>query len=166
MAFTSSLLVILAHFVNPEKHLLLMLMEDDNDLWQVVVYLGLLATMLCPSHFLPTLLPHSSSLAMYCSVQLALHLLTAAGSTMLAANVHPGLCLTNLTSFASFSLLSPLIYGSFLHNWFAANQPSLLFAYKAQLDDGEEEPSSIINMSRDEDDLEGSHGESLIVRPN
>merc|ERR1712168_236929 len=62
------------------------------------------------------------------------------------------LCLT------SFSLLSPLIYGSFLHNWFAANQPSLLFAYKAQLDDGEEEPSSIINMSRDEDDLEGSHG--------
>merc|ERR1712107_421794 len=26
----------------------------------VMIYLGLLATMLCPSHFLPTLLPHSS----------------------------------------------------------------------------------------------------------
>merc|ERR1711973_691336 len=126
----------------------------------VMIYLGLLATMLCPTHFLPTLLPHSSSLAIYCSIQLALHLLTAAGSAMLAANVHPGLCLTNLTSFASFSLLSPLIFGCFLHNWFAANHPNLLFAYKAQLDDGEEEPSSIINMSRDEG------GEDLIGRPN
>jgi len=132
----------------------------------VVVYLGLLATMLCPSHFLPTLLPHSSSLAIYSSIQLALHLLTAAGSAMLATNVHPGLCLTNLTSFASFSLLSPLIFGCFLHNWFAATQPNLLFAYKAQLDDGEEEPSSIINMSRDEDVVEDSHEESLIGRQN
>ena len=146
-----------------------MFMKDDNDLSQVVVYLGLLATMLCPSHFLPTLLPHSSSLAIYYSIQLALHLLTAAGSAMLATNVHPGLCLTNLTSFASFSLLSPLIFGCFLHNWFTANQPSLLFAYKAQLDDGEEEPASIINMSRDA--VEISQEESLRVefenvRPN
>ena len=68
-------------------------------------------------------------------------------------------------TFASFSLLSPLVFGSFLHNWFTANQPNLLFAYKAQLDDGEEEPTSIINMSRDEDAIEGSHEESLIVRP-
>merc|ERR1712032_894389 len=93
-------------------------------------------------------------------------LLTAAGSAMLAISVHPGLCLTNLTSFASFSLLSPLIFGCFLHNWFAATQPNLLFAYKAQLDDGEEEPSSIINMSRDEDVVEDSHVESLIGRQN
>merc|ERR1711936_111478 len=132
----------------------------------VVVYAILLATMLCPSHFLPTLLPHSSSLAIYCSIQLALHLLTAAGSAMLAVNVHPGLCLTNLTSFAAFSLLSPLIFGCFLHNWFASTQPNLLFAYKAQLDDGEEEPTSAINLSGDNAVVVVSPEERLIGEPN
>ena len=107
----------------------------------MVVYLGLLATMLCPSHFLPTLLPHSSSLAIYCSVQLALHLLTAAGSAMLAANVHPGLCLTNISTYFYFSSLSPFLYISILKSdKFRPNiLKNLQFSYSAQYNEDEEE---------------------------
>merc|ERR1712226_1505566 len=99
------------------------------------------------------MLPHSYCFFIYCGTQFALHSLTSVGSVLLSVNIHSGLCLTTITSYISFSLLSPLIFVCFLQNWFAATQPSLLFAYKVQLDEMEDDscmPTSAVQSFREE----------------
>lgn len=103
-----------------------------------LLHLLLLASMLRPTALLPAPLPPTAGLALYCAAQLALHTLAAAGAALLASHSHAGLCLTTVTSFASSTLLPPLIYACLLVSWRAPAQPSLLFQYKAQLDDTEE----------------------------
>lgn len=127
-----------------------------------LAYLLLLLSLLLPSSLLPSLLPPSPSLTLYTSTQLALHSLTAAGALMLVTNHHFGLCLTNMTSFVSFSLLSPLVFCCFLHDWLATSRPSLLFAYKAQQDWEEEDVASVSavqSFRHDQEEEEKEEGE-------
>merc|ERR1712126_591191 len=119
-----------------------------------ILYLLLLMTMICPSNFLPSLLPHSYYFFIYCGIQFILHSLTSIGAILLSINIHSGLCLTTITSFISFSMLSPLIFVCFLQNWFTATQSSLNFSYKVQLDDMEEDsylPTSAVQSFKQEE---------------
>merc|ERR1719167_2115407 len=68
-----------------------------------------------------------------------MNVLTFLGATLLALNNHTGLCITNLTSYAYFTLLAPLTYFCFLRSGFSSSMPSLLFAYKAQTNEEEED---------------------------
>jgi len=106
----------------------------------IFFYTIILCAQLCPTKIL-TMLPHPRMFYCYISVQLITNLLTGLGATLLAINTHSGLCLTNMTSYAYFTMLAPLTYFCFLHTWFTTAQPSLLFAYKAQLDEEEEDPT-------------------------
>lgn len=104
----------------------------------IFFYSMILCAPLCPTKSL-TMLPHPRLFYCYISAQLVTNLLTGLGATLMAMNNHSGLCITNMTSYAYFSLLAPLTYFCFLHPWFTTAQPSLLFAYKAQLDEEEED---------------------------
>jgi len=104
----------------------------------VSFYSLVLCAPLCPTKHL-SVMPNPRLFYCYISIQLLTNLLAGLGATLIAVNSHSGLCLTNMTSYAYFTLLAPTIYFCFLHNWFTTAQPSLLFAYRAQLDEEEED---------------------------
>ena len=86
-----------------------------------------------------SMLPHPRFFYCYILVNLFSNVMTGLGAILLAINIHSGLCINNMTSYAYFTLLPPLTYFCFLHAWFTTAQPSLLFAYKAQMDDDEDD---------------------------
>jgi len=104
----------------------------------IIFYSLILCAPLFPTKNI-TLLPHPRLFYCYIVVQLFTNTLTGMGTLLLAMNTHWGLCITNMTSYAYFSLLAPLTYYCFLHPWFTTAQPSMLFAYKAQVDDEDED---------------------------
>jgi len=104
----------------------------------VTFYSLVLFASLCPTKHL-TLLPHPRLFYCYAMVQLVTNMLATLGATLIAINNHSGMCLTNMTSYAYFTLLSPVTYLCFLHTWITGSQPSLLFSYRAQLDEEEED---------------------------
>ncbi|KAG8232896.1 hypothetical protein J437_LFUL013434 [Ladona fulva] len=60
-----------------------------------------------------------------------------------------GLCTVDLTSILYFTLLTPLVYHTFLSEFFGVSQPSILFSYKAQVDDtmeGEGEGEDTVSL--------------------
>ncbi|XP_046387651.1 transmembrane protein adipocyte-associated 1-like [Ischnura elegans] len=60
-----------------------------------------------------------------------------------------GLCTVDLTSVLYFTLLTPLVYHTFLSEFFGISQPSILFSYKAQVDDtmeGEGEGEDTVSL--------------------
>ena len=77
----------------------------------------------------------------YCMVLLGVNLMYGVGATLLAANLHSGLCLTNLAGFTYFSFLPALAYSCL----FAGSAG--LFAYRAQQDeeveDEDDAPASV-----------------------
>jgi len=104
----------------------------------VLFYSIVLCAPLFPTKHL-SLMPNSRLFYCYITVQLLTNLLTGLGATLINMNNHSGMCVTNMTSYAYFTLLAPLTYLCFLHTWFSTAQPGLLFAYKAQLDEEEED---------------------------
>ncbi|GBP13895.1 Transmembrane protein adipocyte-associated 1 homolog [Eumeta japonica] len=60
----------------------------------------------------------------------------AAGAAMLAwGGVPCGLCIIDVTTWLYFSLYTPLVYHTFLSEFFSVSQPSIMFSYKAQMDE-------------------------------
>lgn len=60
-----------------------------------------------------------------------------------------GLCTVDFTSVLYFTLLTPLVYHTFLSEFFGVSQPSILFSYKAQVDDtmeGEGEGEDTVSL--------------------
>jgi len=134
----------------------------------ILFYSIILLAPLFPTKSL-TLMPHPRLFYCYISVQLVTNLLTGLGATLIAMNKHSGMCITNMTSYAYFSLLAPLTYLCFLHAWFTTAQPSLLFAYKAQLDEEEDDAtfptSSSIQSFQLGTDPPAVSGGSFVVDP-
>ncbi|VVC96589.1 unnamed protein product [Leptidea sinapis] len=46
-----------------------------------------------------------------------------------------GLCVVDITTWLYFSLYTPLVYHTFLSEFFSVSQPSIMFSYKAQMDE-------------------------------
>eukprot|EP00095_Tigriopus_kingsejongensis_P000937 maker-scaffold360_size197209-snap-gene-0.36 protein:Tk00937 transcript:maker-scaffold360_size197209-snap-gene-0.36-mRNA-1 annotation:"transmembrane protein adipocyte-associated 1 homolog" len=83
-------------------------------------------------------LPHRLSFYRYVAYLLVLYATQTVGIVVYTG--HPdGLCIVNLTSFLYFTTFPPIIYYTFLRSFFGSTQPQLLFAYKSQVDEFEDE---------------------------
>lgn len=103
-----------------------------------LVYLFVLLLPFLPCrHYVS--LPHKRSFYQYVGFLMVLNGVQTAGSLMVYCNIGAGLCVVNLTTFLYFTTFTPIVYYTFLRGFFKVAQPQLLFSYKAQVDDFEED---------------------------
>ncbi|RZF41560.1 hypothetical protein LSTR_LSTR000274 [Laodelphax striatellus] len=84
-------------------------------------------------------LPAKRSFYVYIVLLALLNLCSSIGSGMLFYNIRHGLCVVDVTTCLYFTLYTPLVYHTFLSEFFGVSQPSIMFSYKAQVDDTMEE---------------------------
>lgn len=108
------------------------------------MYLAVLTMPLLPCVRLGSItLPNKPSFYQYSGFLLLVHLLQAIGAGMLYFQVNPnGLCILNFGTFLYMTVFTPLVYSTFLGPFFKTAQPTLLFTYKAQIDDEEDEENA------------------------
>ncbi|XP_040577172.1 transmembrane protein adipocyte-associated 1 homolog [Lepeophtheirus salmonis] len=94
----------------------------------------LILPCLTPCHKYVWALPQKRSFYYYSTSLLLLNLFQIMGTLLLIYNPL-GLCFLNASIYLYFTLLIPIIYITFLRGFFKTAQPSLLFSYKAQVDD-------------------------------
>uniref|UniRef100_A0A8C7ZGC8 Integral membrane protein GPR175 n=1 Tax=Oryzias sinensis TaxID=183150 RepID=A0A8C7ZGC8_9TELE len=82
-------------------------------------------------------LPSKKSFYVYAAILSLLNFVQGLGSALLCAGVIEGLCCVDVTTFLYFSAFAPLIYVTFLKNFFGS-EPKILFSYKSQVDEPEE----------------------------
>ncbi|ELU09696.1 hypothetical protein CAPTEDRAFT_179108 [Capitella teleta] len=81
-------------------------------------------------------LPTKRSFYAYCGLLAALNFTQSVGSGLLYYHISNGMCVVDVTSFIYFTCFAPLVYGTFLRDFFSSTQPpSILFSYKAQTDE-------------------------------
>ncbi|GAB0088518.1 hypothetical protein DMENIID0001_029650 [Sergentomyia squamirostris] len=80
-------------------------------------------------------LPAKRSFYAYVATLCLLDSLQALGAGLLNWDVPEGLCLLNITSGTYFTFYIPLVYVTFLREFFSISQPTILFSYKTQVDD-------------------------------
>lgn len=87
--------------------------------------------------------PYRAFMGPYCGLMFVLNMVQALGAFILLAQQNPtGICLVNMTNYIYLAIYTPIVYFSFISPFFKAAQPTLLFSYKAQVDDMEELPQS------------------------
>ncbi|XP_054278538.1 transmembrane protein adipocyte-associated 1 homolog [Macrosteles quadrilineatus] len=84
-------------------------------------------------------LPTKKSFYLYILFLALLNIAQSAGSGMLFYGVREGLCVVDITTCVYFTLFTPLVYHTFLSEFFGVSQPSIMFSYKAQVDDNMED---------------------------
>ncbi|XP_070557529.1 transmembrane protein adipocyte-associated 1 homolog [Ptychodera flava] len=98
------------------------------------------------------LLPSKKSFYVYVFVLAVLNLHQATGAMLVYMNEKAGLCIVDVTTYLYFTCFAPLIYWTFLRDFFKVPATTILFSYKAQLDDGDNEvdmPHSYSTSSKD-----------------
>lgn len=80
-------------------------------------------------------LPVKQSFYWYALFLALLNLAQASGSGLYYYNVDEGICVVDVTSYLYFTIFTPLVYKTFLADFFGISQPSIMFSYKAQTDD-------------------------------
>lgn len=80
-------------------------------------------------------LPSKKSFYYYALFLAMLNLCQAIGSALLYTGTLNGLCVVDVTSYIYFTAFHPLVYGTFLRDFFKNAQPSILFSYKYQQDE-------------------------------
>ncbi|XP_033116540.1 transmembrane protein adipocyte-associated 1 homolog [Anneissia japonica] len=84
-------------------------------------------------------LPSKRSFYYYCTCLSVLNGIQAIGCAILHYNITQGLCIIDVTSYLYFTCFAPLVYLTFLHNFLRSPQPALLFSYKPQIDEVDDE---------------------------
>ncbi|XP_043285197.1 transmembrane protein adipocyte-associated 1 homolog isoform X2 [Venturia canescens] len=85
-------------------------------------------------------LPTKKSFYIYAGALASLNLVQSIGAGLLNYTQNPaGLCVVDLTAAIYLTLFTPLVYHTFLSEFFGISQPSIQFSYKAQVDDGMDE---------------------------
>ncbi|XP_069687462.1 transmembrane protein adipocyte-associated 1 homolog isoform X2 [Periplaneta americana] len=84
-------------------------------------------------------LPTKRSFYLYILFLVLLYLSQSIGSGLLNYSIGEGLCIVDVTTCIYFTLLTPLVYHTFLSEFFGISQPSIMFSYKAQVDDNMED---------------------------
>lgn len=93
--------------------------------------------------------PNKPPFYQYCAILMLIHCLQACGAGLIYINGNPnGLCLLNLASFLYVAFFAPLVFVVFLNPLFNSSQPTLMFTYKAQLDDLEDDDEDRMNSAR------------------
>ncbi|CAL1280768.1 unnamed protein product [Larinioides sclopetarius] len=80
-------------------------------------------------------LPSKPSFYWYILFLDLLNIFQAIGSGLLYYRQEPGLCVVDVTAYVYFTIFTPLVYRTFLADFFSVTQPSIMFSYKAQVDD-------------------------------
>uniref|UniRef100_A0A1B6MMG5 Transmembrane protein adipocyte-associated 1 homolog n=1 Tax=Graphocephala atropunctata TaxID=36148 RepID=A0A1B6MMG5_9HEMI len=80
-------------------------------------------------------LPTKKSFYLYVLFLALLNISQSVGSGLLFYGVREGLCVVDVTTCVYFTLFTPLVYHTFLSEFFGVSQPSIMFSYKAQVDD-------------------------------
>ncbi|XP_054721187.1 transmembrane protein adipocyte-associated 1-like [Uloborus diversus] len=80
-------------------------------------------------------LPSKPSFYWYILFLDLLNIAQAVGSGLLYYRDDTGLCVVDVTAYIYFTLFTPLVYRTFLADFFSVSQPSIMFSYKAQVDD-------------------------------
>ncbi|KAL1420357.1 hypothetical protein MTO96_024193 [Rhipicephalus appendiculatus] len=80
-------------------------------------------------------LPAKQSFYWYALFLAVLNLAQATGSGLYYYDVREGVCVVDVTSYLYFTIFTPLVYKTFLADFFSISQPSIMFSYKAQTDD-------------------------------
>ncbi|XP_058808242.1 transmembrane protein adipocyte-associated 1 homolog isoform X2 [Phymastichus coffea] len=85
-------------------------------------------------------LPSRKSFYVYAGLLATLDLVQSIGAGLLNYTQNPaGLCVVDLTAAMYLTFFTPLVYHTFLSEFFGVSQPSIMFSYKAQVDDAMEE---------------------------
>ncbi|CAH1392656.1 unnamed protein product [Nezara viridula] len=84
-------------------------------------------------------LPTKRSFYIYILFLVVLNISQSVGSGLLMYSIQEGLCIVDATTCVYFTLFTPLVYHTFLSEFFGISQPSIMFSYKAQVDDGLED---------------------------
>lgn len=84
-------------------------------------------------------LPIKKSFYFYVLFLAILNAVQAVGSGLLYYREDCGLCIVDVTTYIYFTLFTPLVYRTFLSEVFSVSQPGILFSYKAQTDEVNEE---------------------------
>ncbi|KAI8504173.1 Transmembrane protein adipocyte-associated 1 [Branchiostoma belcheri] len=94
-------------------------------------------------------LPAKKSFYLYCVALAVLNVTQATGSMLLYCDIWDGLCVVDATTLAYFTCFAPLVYWTFLSEFFGDSRPtSLNFSYKAQEDEQDDVhlPQSYSNL--------------------
>eukprot|EP00096_Caligus_rogercresseyi_P009607 TRINITY_DN3285_c0_g1_i1.p1 TRINITY_DN3285_c0_g1~~TRINITY_DN3285_c0_g1_i1.p1 ORF type:complete len:356 (-),score=117.73 TRINITY_DN3285_c0_g1_i1:95-1162(-) len=94
----------------------------------------LILPFLTPCHKYVWALPQKKSFYLYALFHYVLNVFQLI-STLILVHYQVGLCLLNASLYVYFTLFLPAVYVTFLRGFFKVAQPSLLFSYKAQVDD-------------------------------
>ncbi|XP_015606994.1 transmembrane protein adipocyte-associated 1 homolog isoform X2 [Cephus cinctus] len=85
-------------------------------------------------------LPNRKSFYVYAGALAILDLAQSIGAGLLNYTQNPaGLCVVDLTAAVYLTLFTPLVYHTFLSEFFGVSQPSIMFSYKTQVDDAMDE---------------------------
>ncbi|XP_011639718.1 transmembrane protein adipocyte-associated 1 homolog isoform X1 [Pogonomyrmex barbatus] len=85
-------------------------------------------------------LPTRKSFYVYAGTLATLDLVQSIGAGFLNYTQNPvGLCIVDFTAAVYLTLFTPLVYHTFLSEFFGISQPSIMFSYKAQVDDAMDE---------------------------
>jgi len=86
-------------------------------------------------------LPTRKSFYVYAGILATLDLVQSIGAGILNYTQNPdyGLCIVDFTAAVYLTLFTPLVYHTFLSEFFGISQPSIMFSYKAQVDDAMDE---------------------------
>lgn len=80
-------------------------------------------------------LPTKRSFYFYILFLALLNINQSVGSGLLFCGIQEGLCVVDVTTYIYFTFFTPLVYHTFLSEFFGVSQPSIMFSYKAQVDD-------------------------------
>lgn len=110
-------------------------------------------------------LPTRKSFYFYAGTLAMLNLIQSIGAGLLNYTQNPiGLCVVDLTAALYLTFFTPLVYHTFLSEFFGVSQPTIMFSYKAQVDDTMEEDTvslphqqSFSSLKTDSDYIYQSH---------
>lgn len=80
-------------------------------------------------------LPSKQSFYWYSLFLALLNISQTIGSGLILKKINNGLCVVDITTYIYFTIFTPLVYRTFLADFFSISQPSIMFSYKAQVDD-------------------------------
>lgn len=84
-------------------------------------------------------IPNKPGFYQYVTFVLILYTVRFSGAAMIYFKTDPnGMCILNLSQFLYITFYAPFVYAAFLSPFFKTAQPTLLFSYKAQIDDFDE----------------------------
>lgn len=143
-----------AHYEDPKEH--------DIFTHGGMIFWCVTSSVFCLAYIIVFLLPYTpvknriqlpAKRSFYCYVvSLAiLNFCQGVGSALVYEDIQPAICLVDITSFLYFTCFAPLIYITFLHNFFRASKNLLLLSYASQPDENDDETHHLpYAVSRDD----------------